>query len=77
VNRPSFALTILGSPILIEWSKLTPGASFFIPCLDRTAMRRMIAAEAARLKIQVVMKSTVENKMYGLRVWRLPDRIDP
>lgn len=64
-------------PVLIRWDKFEPGSSFFIPCIDRKAMERQVLKEADRLKVDVVCKHVVENNMYGLRVWRVADTIDP
>jgi hypothetical protein len=59
----------------IEWSKFRPGASFFIPCLQRVKMERFVLAEARRIKVQVLCRRVVENGVYGLRVWRLDDTV--
>ena len=49
----------------------------FIPCLDRKEVERFITQEAARLRLNVVCKQVVENKVYGLRVWRIDDIVHP
>lgn len=65
-------MKILGMPLLIEWDKLKPGTSFFIPCTDRREIERWVLAEADRIQVPVITKQVVENNIYGLRVWR-PD----
>ena len=70
-------MRIQNLPIVILWNKFAPGTSFFIPCIDRKGMERMVLSEAKRLKVDVVCKHVVENNMYGLRVWRVAPRIDP
>jgi hypothetical protein len=64
-------MMILGQTLLIEWHKLQPGTSFFVPCVDRAAVQKQIVKEAKRLKIErLIFKHVVENNIYGLRVWR-------
>jgi hypothetical protein len=70
-------LTILNLPILIEWDKFKEGTSFFIPCLERRTAQRYVQGEARRHKIRVICKQVIENNIYGLRVWRDTDIIQP
>lgn len=70
-------MEVMGLPVLIEWGKFQPGASFFIPCIDRRAAQRFITREAERMRLNVVCKQVVENGKYGLRVWRKPDILPP
>ena len=59
-------------PVVVLWSEFHPGASFFIPCINRKQMQKFVQSEAARLRFTVMCKQVVENGMYGLRVWRIP-----
>jgi len=61
---------ILNTPLLIDWNKFTLGASMFIPCLNRVAVERYIIKECSRMQFTVVTRRVVENKKYGVRVWR-------
>ncbi len=70
-------MQVLGLPILIECSKFQPGTSMFIPCLDRREVERFIKQETSRLKLDVVCKQVIENKVYGLRVWRVDGIVHP
>lgn len=70
-------MEVMGLPILIEWDKFQPGTSFFIPCLDRRGMERFVRSEAKRLRIDVICKQVLENKVYGLRVWRIDATVRP
>ena len=70
-------LTILNLPVAIEWHKFQPGTSFFIPCINRLPVQKYIAREARRLGLEVTTKCVVENYVYGVRVWRNKDTIDP
>ena len=64
-------------PITIQWNKFKPGSSFFIPCIDRGKMERYVRKEAKRIKVDIICKQVIENKVYGLRVWRALDRMPP
>jgi hypothetical protein len=64
-------LKVLNLTILIPWTKLEPGQSFFIPCLDRKAHSKTLQKEADRLGIEVIIKQVVEDGKYGLRIWRV------
>jgi hypothetical protein len=70
-------MQVLGIPLLIEWDKFHPGTSFFIPCIDRRDVQRFVMQEARRLRIPVACKQVIENKVYGLRVWRLDAIVPP
>jgi len=59
--------------IEIEWNKFKPYSSFFIPCLNVKEMKRQIKAECKRLKFRVLVKVVTENRIRGIRVWRLID----
>jgi len=66
------------SPLpLIEWPKFQPGTSFFIPCIDRYRMELFVRREARRIKVDVLIKRVIENGVFGLRVWRLDDTVQP
>jgi hypothetical protein len=69
-------MKIAGLPLLVEWDKFKPGASFFVPCIDRRLTQRFIRAEASRLKINVITKQVVEKGKFGLRVWRIDPIMD-
>lgn len=68
-------MKIANLPIVVQWNKFAPGTSFFIPCIDRKKMERLVRAEAKRLKVEILCKHVVENNMYGLRVWRVEPRM--
>jgi hypothetical protein len=68
-------MKIMGLPLLIEWDKFKPGTSFFVPCIDRQAVERFVRSEARRLKLDIVCKQVIEDKKYGLRVWRKGDTV--
>lgn len=71
-------IKIMGQKIAIDWRNFQPGTSFFLPCINRMRTERDIKKEVIRLKIDnIVSKQVVENGIYGLRVWRTSNTIDP
>jgi hypothetical protein len=64
-------LKILNQTILIPWTKLEPGMSVFIPCLDRKRHMKTLTQEATRIGYRVVCKQVIENGKFGLRLWRV------
>ena len=56
--------------IKIHWDSLKIGGSFFIPCINVTKAESQVKAAALKKNMKVFTKITVENGMYGLRVWR-------
>lgn len=55
----------------INWRNFRQGTSFFIPCLDCTAAKQEILRVTKRLRIEVMIKISIEDSIRGLRVWRL------
>jgi hypothetical protein len=64
-------LKILNQTILIPWTKLDPGMSVFVPCLDRKQHIDTLLQEANRVGYKVVCKQVIEKGKYGLRLWRI------
>lgn len=64
-------MKVFNLPVVVQWSKFSPGSSFFIPCVDRRAMEGAVKREAARLKVEILCKQVIERGTYGLRVWRV------
>lgn len=64
-------LRLLNLSVWIDWGKLEPEMSFFIPCLNRAEVEEFVQKEAERLRMQVICKHVVEKGRYGLRVWRV------
>jgi hypothetical protein len=44
-----------------------------VPCLERKPVQNFILQEAKRLGLSVVCKQVIENKVFGVRVWRNED----
>lgn len=68
-------MKIYNLPILIKWNRFKPGTSFFIPCIDRVRMEKMLKREAERIKVDVLCRHVIEEGVYGLRVWRPDDTL--
>ena len=66
-------IQIHGITFDIEWGKFKPSSSFFIPCLNTKEAKRILKIACKHKKYKVRMKVVVENKIRGVRVWRLED----
>ena len=64
-------IQIHGITFDIEWDKFKPSSSFFIPCLNTKEAKRVLKIACKHRKCKVRMKVVVENKVRGVRVWRL------
>jgi len=47
------------------------GYSIFIPCLDQDAAKKEVLRVTKRLKIDVLIKTVLEEGVRGLRIWRI------
>lgn len=64
-------MLIAGISYKIDWRKFKRGSSVFFPCLDDSSAKKEVRAVMARLKMQVFLKTTIEEGIKGVRVWRL------
>lgn len=64
-------MRVEGIDYLIVWKAFTPGASFFVPCLDPVRARKEMQPALKRLQLEVAMKVVIEDGIKGLRVWRI------
>jgi hypothetical protein len=55
----------------INWRNFKAGYSFFIPCIACTEAKKTLKETARKLKINIVMKTVIENNIRGIRVWRV------
>ena len=55
----------------IQWDKFEPHSSFFIPCLNDRKAKKLLYAECRKRRLQVRIKTVTENRIRGIRVWRL------
>jgi hypothetical protein len=59
-----------GVKVVVAWERMVVGASVFIPCVN-TLRAGDQARKIAKLKSwQVTTRARIENKMFGVRIWR-------
>lgn len=64
-------MQIEGVTYQINWRAFRKGTSMFFPCLDPVRAKAQLMVVLKRLRIKVLVKSTIEDGIRGLRVWRL------
>lgn len=55
----------------VNWRKFAVGASFFVPCIHAEQAKEDVQQAVRRFKFKVVTKVVIENRIRGLRVWRV------
>jgi len=55
----------------IPWTRMKRGQAIFIPCLDPPRARAQILAITKRLKLKILMKVVIHERIRGLRIWRI------
>ena len=59
-----------GVKVIVDWDKMCVGASVFVPCVN-TVRAAEQARKVAQLKSwRMTIRARVENKMFGVRMWR-------
>ncbi len=56
--------------IIVQWDDMVVGASVFIPCIDTEKAKQQLEKIAELKSWQVAIRVRIENKMFGLRIWR-------
>ena len=59
-----------GVIIRVEWVKLVPGKSLFIPAVSCTKAIAQVREIAASLDYELVHDTRIENHILGVRFWR-------
>ena len=57
--------------IIVQWDDMVVGASVFIPCIDTEKAKQQVEKVVAAKSWQVETRVRIENKMFGLRIWRI------
>ena len=60
-----------GVKVIVQWDKMVVGASVFIPCIDTEKAKQQVEKVVAAKSWQVETRVRIENKMFGLRIWRI------
>jgi hypothetical protein len=55
----------------VDWSKFKKGDSIFVPCLDCKTAKKSVKNIVRTMDMDVFIKVTIEDKIRGLRVWRI------
>jgi hypothetical protein len=65
-------IVICGVEYFLDWRRLTPGSSFFIPTVASVKQVRQILKEAyVNLPYTFIAYQRREYGRYGVRVWRI------
>jgi len=57
--------------IIVQWDDMVVGASVFIPCIDTEKAKQQVEKVVTAKSWQVETRVRIENKMFGLRIWRI------
>jgi len=57
--------------VVVQWDDMVVGASVFVPCIDTEKAKQQMIKIAELKTWQVEMRVRIENKMFGLRIWRI------
>jgi len=57
--------------VVVQWDDMVVGASAFIPCVDTEKAKQQLEKIAELKSWQVAVRVRIENKMFGLRIWRI------
>ena len=56
--------------VVVQWDAMVVGASVFIPCIDTEKAKQQLEKIATFKSWQVAVRVRIEDKMFGLRIWR-------
>ncbi len=59
-----------GVKIIVDWDNMVVGASVFVPCVNNIKARQQLLAIAQRKNWGVEIRVRIENRMFGVRIWR-------
>ena len=64
-------MQVAGISYKIDWRKFKRGYSVFFPCLNDSSSKKEVQKVMRRLKMDVFIKTTIEEGVKGIRVWRV------
>ena len=64
-------IEIEGESFYINWADFRKDSSFFIPCVQCEELRKQILEKATIACVPISCRYVVENKVKGIRVWRV------
>jgi len=56
--------------VVVQWDAMVVGASVFLPCIDTEKAKQQLEKISAFKSWQVAVRVRIEDKMFGLRIWR-------
>ena len=59
-----------GVKITVAWEHMVVGASVFVPCVNTTRAGEQVRKIAEFKSWRVAVRTRIENKMFGVRIWR-------
>ena len=59
-----------GVKVIVQWDDMVVGTSVFVPCIDTEKTKQQMIKIAELKSWKVEMRVRIENKMFGLRIWR-------
>lgn len=60
-----------GVHIVVDWSVVRAGSSFFVPCINTSAAKKQVKAVFERRGWKMRCAIRPENKLWGIRIWRI------
>ncbi len=57
--------------IIVAWEAMVVGASVFIPCVDTDKAKQQVNKIATLKGWTLETRVRIEDKMFGVRIWRL------
>ena len=63
-------LEVEGVQVQVDWGQFHVGSSFFVPCINSGKFMREFNYHAHRRDITTRSVQRIENRMWGVRIWR-------
>jgi hypothetical protein len=60
-----------GVDIVVDWDRMMPGSSAFVPCLDSDELTRQVLEIAYSRGWRMAFYHRIEGGKWGVRFWRL------